>query len=143
MKTLETTRNKCVPTRSPPSERSIQQSKRHRGDGATILAWHAQGLQGEITRSQQDTVQQRMGRRMSSRSKLPEIGGFYTGRLSKSIAYVSVAYLVFGVILSMFPTMGPNPSPSDMNYTVVINGFVWSSCMAYYFLFVHRWYSGP
>jgi amino acid transporter len=37
-------------------------------------------------------------------------GEFYTGRLSKPIAYVAVVYLLFGVVLSMFPAEGPNPS---------------------------------
>lgn len=32
---------------------------------------------------------------------------------------------------------------SDMNYTIVINGFVWVGCMSYYFLFAQRWYTGP
>lgn len=90
-------------------------------------------------------------------------GEFYTGRFSRPIAYVAVVYLLFGVVLSMFPTAGPNPSrmyppfpwlsrtvfsdwslaASDMNYTVVINGFVWIGCMAYYFLFARRWFTGP
>jgi hypothetical protein len=30
-----------------------------------------------------------------------------------------------------------------MNYTIVINGFVWAGCMAYYFFFARRWYTGP
>lgn len=30
-----------------------------------------------------------------------------------------------------------------MNYTIVINGFVWVACMAYYFLFARKWYTGP
>lgn len=30
-----------------------------------------------------------------------------------------------------------------MNYTVVINGFVWIGCMVYYFLFARRWFTGP
>jgi hypothetical protein len=30
-----------------------------------------------------------------------------------------------------------------MNYTIVINGFVWVGCMGYYFLFARHWYSGP
>lgn len=37
-------------------------------------------------------------------------GEFYTGRLSRPIACVAVIYLVFGVLLSMFPTTGPDPS---------------------------------
>ncbi|KAJ5773651.1 Amino acid/polyamine transporter I [Penicillium paradoxum] len=75
--------------------------------------------------------------------KLFTPGEFYTGRFSKPIAWVSVVYLLFGVILSMFPTEGPNPTPLNMNYTIVINGFVWFGCMAYYFLFARRWYTGP
>ncbi|QQK40878.1 GABA permease (Uga4), putative [Penicillium digitatum] len=70
-------------------------------------------------------------------------GEFYTGRYSRPIAWVAVVYLLFGVILSVFPTEGPSPTPSNMNYTIVINGFVWFGCMAYYFLFARRWYIGP
>ncbi|KAJ5667789.1 uncharacterized protein N7477_006359 [Penicillium maclennaniae] len=70
-------------------------------------------------------------------------GEFYTGRFSQAIGTVAVVYLLFGMILSMFPTTGPNPSPSNMNYTIVINGFVWLGCMSYYFLFARRWYTGP
>ncbi|KAJ5885413.1 hypothetical protein N7495_009923 [Penicillium taxi] len=70
-------------------------------------------------------------------------GEFYTGRFSKPIACVACVYLLFGVFLSMFPTTGPNPAPDDMNYTIVINGFVWIACMAYYFCFARRWYTGP
>lgn len=32
---------------------------------------------------------------------------------------------------------------ADMNYTIVINGFVWAGCMTYYFLFARRWFTGP
>ncbi|KAJ5949869.1 hypothetical protein N7454_001453 [Penicillium verhagenii] len=70
-------------------------------------------------------------------------GEFYTGRFSTPIAWISVFYLIFGVVLSMFPSGGPNPAPSDMNYTVVINGFVWIGCMIYYFIFARHWFTGP
>ncbi|PYH72794.1 putative GABA permease (Uga4) [Aspergillus vadensis CBS 113365] len=70
-------------------------------------------------------------------------GEFYTGFMSRPIAIIAVLWLAFGLMLSMFPTTGPNPSPSDMNYTIVINGFVWVACMAYYFLFARKWYTGP
>ncbi|KAJ5715463.1 uncharacterized protein N7483_012644 [Penicillium malachiteum] len=70
-------------------------------------------------------------------------GEFYTGRFSKPIAWIAVVYLLFGVVLSMFPTSGPNPAPAGMNYTVVINGFVWIGCMVYYFLFARHWFTGP
>lgn len=37
-------------------------------------------------------------------------GEFYTGRFSRPIAYIAVVYLLYGVVLSMFPTAGPDPS---------------------------------
>lgn len=37
-------------------------------------------------------------------------GVFYTGRLSKPIAITAVIYLTFAIVLSMFPTLGPDPS---------------------------------
>ncbi|OOF91389.1 hypothetical protein ASPCADRAFT_57671 [Aspergillus carbonarius ITEM 5010] len=70
-------------------------------------------------------------------------GEFYTGWLSRPIAIVAVVWLVFGLVLSMFPSTGPSPSASEMNYTIVINGFVWIACMTYYFLFARKWYTGP
>lgn len=43
-------------------------------------------------------------------------GEFYTGRFSKSIGCVAVVYLAFGVVLSMFPTTGPNPSGKFVSF---------------------------
>lgn len=43
-------------------------------------------------------------------------GEFYTGRFSKSIGCISVVYLAFGVVLSMFPTTGPNPSGKFVSF---------------------------
>jgi amino acid transporter len=37
-------------------------------------------------------------------------GEFYTGKLSRPIAIVAVLWLVFGLMLSMFPSGGPNPT---------------------------------
>ena len=37
-------------------------------------------------------------------------GEFYTGKLSRPIAIVAVVWLMFGLVLSMFPSNGPNPS---------------------------------
>ncbi|RJE21117.1 Permease [Aspergillus sclerotialis] len=70
-------------------------------------------------------------------------GEFYTGSFSRPIAIVAVAWLSFGLILSMFPSTGPNPTPSDMNYTIVLNGFVWVASMSYYFIYARKWYTGP
>ena len=30
-----------------------------------------------------------------------------------------------------------------MNYTIVLNGFIWLVSMTYYALFARRWYTGP
>ncbi|KNG88878.1 GABA permease [Aspergillus nomiae NRRL 13137] len=70
-------------------------------------------------------------------------GEFYTGILSRPLATIAVVWLLFGLILSMFPSMGPNPTAQDMNYTIVINGFVWIAAMTYYVLFARKWYTGP
>lgn len=32
---------------------------------------------------------------------------------------------------------------SDMNYTIVINGFVWIASLTYYALYARKWYTGP
>lgn len=93
--------------------------------------------------------------------KLFQPGEFYTGRLSRPIAMVAVAWLMFGLVLSMFPNSGPNPGrkfflhlpplrmqiltcpAGEMNYTIVLNGFVWLASMLYYVLFARKWYTGP
>ncbi|KAL8946051.1 MAG: hypothetical protein Q9222_007502, partial [Ikaeria aurantiellina] len=71
-------------------------------------------------------------------------GPFYTGdRFSVPIAWVAIVFLVFGIILSMFPVEGPNPTPESMNYTVVINMAVWGGALAYYFIDARKWFTGP
>lgn len=37
-------------------------------------------------------------------------GEFYTGKLSRPIAIVAILWLIFGLMLSMFPSGGPNPT---------------------------------
>lgn len=72
-------------------------------------------------------------------------GPFYIGgAVSRVISLVASAYLFFVIfILAMWPLEGPNPSPHNMNYTVVVNGFVWIGCMLYYFLNARKWFEGP
>ncbi|KZF24063.1 gaba permease [Xylona heveae TC161] len=71
-------------------------------------------------------------------------GPVYTGdKLSLPIAWLAVTFLVFGIILSMFPTGGPNPTPDTMNYTVVINCAVWGGALLYYFIDARKWFTGP
>ncbi|KAJ5948758.1 GABA-specific permease [Penicillium verhagenii] len=71
-------------------------------------------------------------------------GEFYTGKyLSKPIAWVAVIYMVFAIILCMFPTEGPDPTPGNMNYTVVINGALWLGSALYYVLHARKTFTGP
>jgi amino acid transporter len=37
-------------------------------------------------------------------------GEFYTGKFSRPIAIVAILWLIFGLMLSMFPSGGPNPT---------------------------------
>ena len=37
-------------------------------------------------------------------------GPFYTGRFSIPIAWTAIVFLVFGIVLAMFPVGGPNPT---------------------------------
>jgi len=70
-------------------------------------------------------------------------GPFYTGRFSIPIAWIAIVFLVFGIVLSMFPTAGPNPTPDTMNYTVVINCAVWGGALLYYYVDARKWFTGP
>ena len=73
--------------------------------------------------------------RLISGQKKFRPGPFYTGdRFSRPIAWVAVVFLVFGIILSMFPVGGPDPAPDTMNYTVAINCAVWFGALAYYLI---------
>ncbi|KAL4994038.1 hypothetical protein BDV10DRAFT_197873 [Aspergillus recurvatus] len=70
-------------------------------------------------------------------------GAFYTGpRISGVVAGIAVAWLAFGLVLSMFPTVR-NPGPEEMNYTVVLNGFVWLASMLYYVIHARKVFTGP
>jgi len=71
-------------------------------------------------------------------------GPFYTGdKFSRPIAWASIVFLVFGIILSMFPVGGPHPTAQNMNYTVVINSAVWGGALLYYFIDARKWFKGP
>jgi len=70
-------------------------------------------------------------------------GPFHTGRLSEPIAWLAIIFLCFGITLAMFPVGGPNPTPQDMNYTVVINMAIWGGAMLYYYIDARKWFKGP
>ncbi|KAF2119924.1 gaba permease [Lophiotrema nucula] len=70
-------------------------------------------------------------------------GPFYTGAFSKPLGWMAIVFLIFGIMLSMFPTGGPSPTPETMNYTVVINSAVWGGSLLYYFIDARKWFTGP
>ena len=71
-------------------------------------------------------------------------GPFYTGdRMSVPIAWTAIIFLVFGVLLSMFPVGGPDPDKESMNYTAVICAAVWGGSLLYYYVDARKWFTGP
>ncbi|KAF2657637.1 amino acid transporter [Lophiostoma macrostomum CBS 122681] len=70
-------------------------------------------------------------------------GPVYTGRFSEPIGWLAIVFLVFGILLAMIPSGGPNPTPETMNYTVVINCAVWGGSLAYYYIDARKWFTGP
>lgn len=71
-------------------------------------------------------------------------GAFYTGnKFSLPIAWAAIIFLVFGIVLAMFPVGGPDPTPESMNYTVVVNMSVWGGASVYYFVAARKWFTGP
>ncbi|TAQ90991.1 hypothetical protein B7494_g723 [Chlorociboria aeruginascens] len=60
-------------------------------------------------------------------------GVWYMGQtLSQISAVYSVAWMTFVFILLLFPTY-PDPTPQEMNYAVVVLGFVLVFCVGYYY----------
>ncbi|OAL38903.1 hypothetical protein AYO20_01654 [Fonsecaea nubica] len=70
-------------------------------------------------------------------------GPIYTGRASTPLACAAVTFLVFGILLGMFPVGGPNPNADSMNYTCVINSAVWGGALLYYYIDARKWFRGP
>ncbi|MCJ1303207.1 GABA-specific high-affinity permease [Hypocenomyce scalaris] len=70
-------------------------------------------------------------------------GAFYTGRASKPIAWFAVVFLIFGVLLAMFPDGGPSPTPQNMNYAIIVSFPVWAGALAYYYIDAYKWFTGP
>ncbi|KIX94745.1 uncharacterized protein Z520_09435 [Fonsecaea multimorphosa CBS 102226] len=70
-------------------------------------------------------------------------GPIYTGRASTPLAWAAVTFLVFGILLCMFPVGGPNPTADSMNYTCVINSAVWGGALLYYYIDARKWFRGP
>ncbi|CAH2355932.1 GABA-specific permease [[Candida] railenensis] len=70
-------------------------------------------------------------------------GPFYLGKFwSPVISWTAVAFIVFVIIMVMFPA-GVNPDRETMNYTCVITPGVWILSLVYYMVYAHKNYHGP
>ncbi|KAI5953953.1 hypothetical protein CANMA_004792 [Candida margitis] len=70
-------------------------------------------------------------------------GPFYFGHtLSYIINVITVLYIFFAIIMSMFPE-NRHVDRDSMNYTCVINGGVWILSLVYYYAWAWRTYTGP
>lgn len=71
-------------------------------------------------------------------------GPIYTGdRFSVPIACCALVYMAFAIVLAMFPVGGPNPTPQNMNYTIVVIVAVWGGASVYFLLSARKWFRGP
>ncbi|KIM68947.1 hypothetical protein SCLCIDRAFT_1209167 [Scleroderma citrinum Foug A] len=72
-------------------------------------------------------------------------GPFHLGALSLPISVIAVLFMTFMNIVFLFP-ITPNPSTTDMNYTVVVLGGVFTLSMVWYYFPVYggvHWFTGP
>ncbi|KZT28479.1 amino acid transporter [Neolentinus lepideus HHB14362 ss-1] len=72
-------------------------------------------------------------------------GPFSLGRWGRPVALVAVLWMMFCIVIFMFPT-DPSPLAQDMNYTIVVLGGILFLCIVYYYFprygGVH-WFQGP
>ncbi|KAI0089340.1 amino acid/polyamine transporter I [Irpex rosettiformis] len=72
-------------------------------------------------------------------------GPFNLKKLSIPVAITMIAWSVFSMVIVMFPST-PDPTATEMNYTVVVGGGWLLLCVAYYYLPVYggrHWFVGP
>ncbi|EIN04131.1 APC amino acid permease [Punctularia strigosozonata HHB-11173 SS5] len=72
-------------------------------------------------------------------------GPFSLGRMSAPVAFLAVSWMVFAIIILLFPA-SPAPTPEGMNYAIVVMGGVIALAIAYfYFPLVggRLWFTGP
>lgn len=69
-------------------------------------------------------------------------GPFYSKKWFYPINVVTCVWVVYVIVMCMFPD-DAEVTASSMNYTVVINGGVWSLSLFYYFVYGYRHYHGP
>ncbi|KAM9923429.1 hypothetical protein OXX59_005189 [Metschnikowia pulcherrima] len=70
-------------------------------------------------------------------------GKFFLGPVwSRVNGWVSIVFIVYTIIMVMFPT-DTHPSRETMNYTVVLTPGVWILSAVYYYVYAHKHYHGP
>lgn len=74
-------------------------------------------------------------------------GPFYTGPLfSPLTSWTSIAFEAVFLVIFMFPTKGPMPTPANMNYTVIIYAAMVAGVIIYWNLPIigaKQWFKGP
>ncbi|ODV80042.1 amino acid transporter [Suhomyces tanzawaensis NRRL Y-17324] len=70
-------------------------------------------------------------------------GPFYLGKyVTTAVHITTVCWIGFIITMSMFPD-SKSVNKNSMNYTCVINVGVWLLALIYYFVYGHKYYSGP
>ncbi|KAF9038948.1 amino acid transporter [Hymenopellis radicata] len=72
-------------------------------------------------------------------------GPFNLGLLSAPIAFIASAYMIFMIVVFLFPAV-PDPTSESMNYTIVVVGGVVALSLCYYFFPRYGgryWFTGP
>jgi len=72
-------------------------------------------------------------------------GPFTLGRFGLPVAVVAVTWMIFSIVILVFPT-SPDPTAPVMNYTIVVLGGWILLCLIYYFFPVYggiHWFRGP
>ncbi|KAJ7268728.1 amino acid/polyamine transporter I [Mycena haematopus] len=69
-------------------------------------------------------------------------GPFNLGFMSAPVAFVASVYMIFMIVVFMFPAV-PGPTSHSMNYTAVVLGGTLMLSLGYYFFSGRHWFTGP
>ncbi|KAJ7268721.1 amino acid permease-domain-containing protein [Mycena haematopus] len=69
-------------------------------------------------------------------------GPFNLGFMSAPVAFVASTYMIFMIVVFMFPAV-PGPTSHSMNYTAVVVGGTLILSLGYYFFSGRYWFTGP